>query len=549
MRRVMLSALCLTAIVACKQSTNENPEVAKVQQATQQGAELIAKDVAYLADDARQGREAGSAGFDQSADYVAQRYKAMGLQPGGENGSYFQTVQLIQGKRAQEAAILRWQHGGESHNFVFAQDFLPGINYNLSPHSLSAKMVYVGQAVFAPELKHNDFAGVVLRDKIAVVFSGAPESFPSTSRAYYSSRHEKLKQLSERGAIGVLYVSSPEDEKRRPWAKDVQHWQEPGMRLLGKDGLPVDSFPTIQAVASVNLAATQKIFDGSGFNSQQVFADLKTAKAKAMDLPGQLSMAGATQTQKIASRNVIGMLAGSDPKFAKEYVVYSAHLDHMGVSTPVKGDAIYNGALDNALGIGIMLESARRLSSTKPKRSVLFVAVTAEEKGLLGADYFAKNPTVNKKRIVANINTDMPMLLTELKDVVPLGIEHSSLKAPVEQAAKEIGFLISPDPAPEEVVFVRSDQFAFVRQGIPSVYVDGGYIAVDPKIDGKKLHDAFLSEHYHQPSDDLKQPIHYPTAAKMAAFNARVGELVANDPNRPRWNVGDFFGRKFAGQP
>jgi Zn-dependent M28 family amino/carboxypeptidase len=480
---------------------------------------------------------------------VAQRYKAMGLQPGGENGTYFQSVQLIQGKRVQEAAVLRMQRNAATHEFVFAQDFLPGINYNSSPHSLNANMVYVGQAVFAPELKHNDFAGVIVRDKIAVVFSGAPGYFPTTSRAYYSSRFEKLKQLSERGAKGVLYVSSPDDEKRRPWAKDVQHWQEPGMRLVDKDGLPIESFPGIQAIASVNLAATKKVFDGSGVTAEKIFLDLKAGKAKAMDLPGQMNMAGATQTQKIQSRNVIGLIPGSDAKLSKEYVVYSAHLDHVGVSTPVKGDAIYNGALDNALGIGIMLESARRLSASKPKRSILFVAVTAEEKGLLGADYFAKNPTVSKKKLVANINTDMPIILTELKDIVPLGVEHSSLKAPVEQAAKEIGFLISADPKPDEVVFVRSDQFAFIRQGIPSVYVEGGYVATDAKVDGKKLQETFLAEHYHQPSDDLKQPIHYVTAAKMAAFNARLGELVASDPHTPRWNVGDFFGRKFAGQP
>jgi Zn-dependent M28 family amino/carboxypeptidase len=264
-----------------------------------------------------------------------------------------------------------------------------------------------------------------------------------------------------------------------------------------------------------------------------------------------MSMTGNTQLRTLESRNVAAKLPGSDPKLKAEHLVFTAHLDHIGIGAPVNGDAIYNGALDNALGIGIMLEAARSVSllSNKPKRSMLFIALTAEEKGLLGADYFAKNPTVPKNSLVANINMDMPIILTELLDVVTIGVEHSSLQNQVKQAADEIGFLLSPDPAPDEVVFVRSDQFAFVRQGIPAVYLDGGVVAKDPKIAGKELMKRFLQTHYHRPSDDVNQPIHYPTAAKMAALNARIGQLIADDPYRPRWNLGDFFGKKFAGQP
>ncbi len=553
MRLAYSSLLLCGLLIGCKQEAPiaEVSVYAPSTQALNEGAQRIQADVAYLAADAREGRAAGSPGFDQAAEYVAGRFKTLGLEPAGDNGSYFQRVPLLEAARQQVGATLKLQQDNFIQEFIFEKEFLPGVNFNQASHSITAPMVFVGQGVFAPELKHNDFAGVVLRDKIAVIFDGAPEYFPITQRAFYSSRNEKLKQLSDRGAVGVLYLSNPKKEEKRPWAMDSGNWSVPGMRLLDKDGLPIDSFPQLKASASISLSATRKILDGAKFPADVIFDQLKNSKLQAFDLPGMLTMSGETQLSTLESRNVVARLPGSDAALAAENLVLSAHLDHLGIGVPVKGDAIYNGALDNALGVGIMLEAARSVSllSIKPKRSMIFLAVTGEEKGLLGADYYAKNPTVPKKSIIANINMDMPVILTELLDVVTIGIDHSSLQKQVEQAATEIGFLLSPDPAPDEVVFVRSDQFAFVRQGIPAVYLDGGVVAKDPNIIGKDLLENFLKTHYHQPSDDLTQPIHYPTAAKMAALNARIGQLIADDPYAPRWNLGDFLGQKFAGQP
>jgi len=520
-------------------------------QALSESAQRIQADVGFLAADAREGRSTGSPGFDQAADYVAERYKNLGLEPAGDNGTFFQRVPLIEGVRQQNGASLKLHRENFVLEFVFENEFLPGANFNQASHDITAGMVFVGQGIFAPELNHNDFAGVSVRDKIAVVFSGAPESFPITQRAYYSSSIEKHRQLSERGAVGVLYLSSPDDEARYPWVKGTKNWMRPGMRLLDKNGLPLDSFPQLQASASISLPATRKLLEGAKFSADVMFDQMKKGKLQAFDLSGTLHMTGSTQLRTLESRNVAGKLPGSDTGLAAEHIVFTGHLDHLGVGAPINGDAIYNGAIDNALGIGIMLEAARSASilSTRPKRSMLFVALTGEEKGLLGAHYFATHPTVPKASIVANINIDMPVVLTELLDVITIGVDHSSLQTPVQQAAKEVGFLLSPDPYPEEAVFVRSDQFAFVRQGIPAIYLDGGIIAKDSKIDGKKLLENFLKTHYHQPSDDVGQPIHYSTAAKMAALNARIGQLVADDPYRPRWNLGDFFGKKFAGQP
>ncbi|MGH8499140.1 MAG: M28 family metallopeptidase, partial [Methylococcales bacterium] len=503
MRLAYSSLLLCCLLSACEQETPvaELSAYAPTAQALNEGVQRIQADVAFLAADAREGRATGSVGFDQAADYVATRFKNLGLEPAGENGTYFQHLPLMEATRLQNGATLKLQQENYIQEFIFEKEFLPGVNFNQPTHSISAAMVFVGQGVFAPELKHNDFAGVLLRDKIAVVLDGAPEYFPITQRAFYSSRNEKLRQLSERGAIGVLYISNPKKEEERPWAMDSGNWAVPGMRLLDKNGMPIDSFPQLQASASVSLEATRKILDGAKFSADIVFDQLKNGKLQAFDLPGTLTISGNTQLRTLESRNVVAKLPGSDARLTKENVVFTAHLDHLGIGAPVKGDTIYNGAIDNALGIGIMLEAARNASvlSTKPKRSMIFIGLTGEEKGLLGADYFAKNPTVPKNSIVANINMDMPVILTELLDVVTIGVDHSSLQKQFEQAATDIGFLLSPDPAPDQVVFVRSDQFAFVRQGIPAVYLDGGVVAKDPNIVGKELMENFLKTHYHRP--------------------------------------------------
>ena len=270
---------------------------------------------------------------------------------------------------------------------------------------------------------------------------------------------------------------------------------------------------------------------------------MRDGKLRAFDLPGTIRLSARTTITPVESRNVVARLDGSGKR--NEHVVFSAHLDHVGIGAPVGGDAIYNGALDNALGIAVMLEAANRLShEAPPQRSLLFVAVTAEEKGLLGAAWYAQHPTVPRESMVANVNMDMPVLLAPTRDVVPIGLEHSTLQPLVQSAAKEAGVELSPDPQPEETVFVRSDQYAFIRAGVPAVYLTGGYRGRDGE-DVKAINKAFLHQRYHQPGDDVSQPIQYADAARLALLNARIGRQIADAPQRPRWNAGDFFGEKF----
>ncbi len=516
----------------------------------ERGARRIEADVRFLADDLLEGRAAGTRGYDLAALYVANRYRAIGLEPAGDDGGYFQAVPLLEGRRRREGAVFTVQRDDGELVFAFEEEFLPGINFNAASHVLSAPMVFVGQAVHAPELGRDDFAGVDVRGKVAVYLSGAPAAFANTARAFHASGREKMTQLVARGAVGAIALSNPVDDAKSPWARGARNWEMPGMRLVDSQGKPVDAWPELKAGASLSVAAARRLLAGAPMPADEIFARREAGTLQSFDLPGRVTLAGATTLERVDSRNVVGRLPGSDAALAAEHIAYSAHLDHIGLGAEVRGDRIYNGALDNALGIGVMLEAATELAAdaTAPRRSLLFVAVTAEERGLLGAEYFAQFPTVPRESLVANINMDMPVLLAEVTDVVPIGIEHSTLEADVQAAAQSLGLTLSPDPHPEEVVFVRSDQYAFVRQGIPAVYLDAGIKAKAADVDAAALLADFLAGHYHQPSDQTDLPIHYPGAARLARLNAAIGRRVGDADARPRWKDGDFFGRTFGGQ-
>ncbi len=380
--------------------------------------------------------------------------------------------------------------------------------------------------------------------------ANAPSNFPVDERAFHASRVEKARLLEARGAIGVIAMRDPKDEEKRPWALGAKNWANAGMRLRDAAGKPVEDFPGLRVRVSMRATLAEQLFAGSAHSADEVFTMLREDRLKSFDLPGTATLSQATMVQPAESFNVVGRLAGSDTALAAEHLVLTAHLDHLGIGAPINGDAIYNGALDNALGVSIMLEAARAMvaAEVQPQRSVLFVAFTGEEKGLLGAFHFVAAPPVDKSSIIANVNMDMPVILGALSDVVPIGIEHSSLQAVVEQAASEIGVKLSPDPKPEETVFVRSDQYAFIRAGIPAIYLDGGVKGREGDFDGLASLDDFLSKHYHFPSDDANQSIHYPTAAQLAALNALIAQRIANAAERPRWNAGDFFAKKFAAE-
>lgn len=514
------------------------------------GPQRIEADVRFLADDLLEGRAAGTRGYDLASLYVANRYRAIGLQPAGDDGTYFQTVPLLEARRLREGAAFTVQRDDGDLAFAFQDQFLPGMNFHAASHAVTAPLVFVGQAVHAPDLGHDDFKDVDVRGKVAVYFSGAPSTFGNTQRAFHASGREKMAQLAARGAIGAIGIGNPVDEAKYPWASGARKWEMPGMRLVAADGTPLDAWPELKATATLNVDGARKLLAGAPMPVDEIFERRESGKLQSFDLPGRVTLSGATTLQRMDSRNVVGKLPGSDATLAAEHIAYTAHLDHIGIGAEVDGDGVYNGAFDNALGIAVMLQAATELKAdaVAPRRSLLFVAVTAEERGLLGATHFAQFPTVAKDSLVANINMDMPVFLTEVTDVVPIGIEHSTLEADVQAAAAQLGVGLTADPKPEEVVFVRSDQYAFVREGIPAVYLDAGIKARNPDIDALALYEDFLTGHYHQPSDETDLSINYASAAMLSRLNAAIGRRVGNADTRPAWKDGDFFGTKFASQ-
>jgi Zn-dependent M28 family amino/carboxypeptidase len=398
-------------------------------------------------------------------------------------------------------------------------------------------------------LEHNDYHNINVKGKVVVSLSGKPKSFPSEEGAHFGSSREKLRHASENGAVGFITISTPTAEKVRPYQNLLNFLHTPSVRWLDKDGNPSGVYPQIKGAAYFSKEAAELLFAGSEQNLEQIYAILERDESpKGFDLAMDIQLESKSTHKPISSPNVVAILEGSDPKLKNEYVVYSAHSDHIGFAKTVKKDKINNGAMDNASGTSVLLETARMFSQldVSPKRSIVFVAVTGEEKGLLGSDYYAQNPTVPVGSMVANVNLDMPILTYEFADVIAFGASHSDMKGSVAQAAKTIGLELSPDPMPEQALFTRSDHYSFVKQGIPSVFLVPGFKSADPDIDGSKQFSSFLKTNYHKPGDDFSQAFNWKAATKFAEVNYHIGLTLANQAQRSTWNEGDFFGDTFS---
>jgi hypothetical protein len=501
----------------------------------------------FLSDDLLEGRGAGTRGFDIASRYVATRFAAIGLEPLGDRGTYFQRVPFRSIALVESESSFTVTHGGSVKTLELKKDYLSRGSYFEDHTEVTAPLVFVGYGVTAAELGYDDYAGVDARGKIVVYLSGAPAKFSHTERAYYSSGVAKDANAEAHGAIGMLNVSTPPDEIRAPFAKKVLQFSIPVMRWLNKEGKPGETSDRLRVSASMSRSGAEVLFEGAPSTLDAVFAKAAKSEPQGFALPASVTIRQATRQEAVTSANVTAVLRGSDPELRHEYVVYSAHLDHLGIGGAVNGDDINNGAYDNASGIACILEIARAYAAAaqKPRRSVIFLAVTGEEKGTQGSQYFVYDPPVPLRSLVADINIDMFLMLYPVGDVVPIGSEHSSLAAPVAKAAGAFGFTVSPDPAPDEVRFVRSDQYSFVRKGVPAVILKHGGKSKDPAIDGAKVSSNWLRTIYHSPKDDMNQHFDWDSGVRYARTNFVLGWLVANADNRPAWNKGDFFGEKF----
>lgn len=544
---VALSLLSLTSLTlagnAAAQVVNlRSPAVVRAMAVIDTAA--IASHVRFLADDLLEGRGTGTRGYEIAARYVASRFAELGLAPAGDGASYFQRVPLRKASLVPSSASVAFARRGKVDRLRFEEDYLMSASVAHPGTDVAAPLVFVGYGVTAPELGYDDFADIDARGKIVVVLSGAPPTFPHDQRAYYSK--VKDTNLARHGAIGYVNVRTPWDEKRANWERGVRQTRLGSMRWLNRQGEPQDVEPDLRASLTLRRPAAERLFAAAGHSLDSIFAVAEKARPFGFALGTEGRISRRSRHTQVAGSNVVGLLRGSDPKLRDEVVVYSAHLDHLGISTPVRGDSINNGALDNASGIACMLEVAEAFAAgERPRRSILFLAVTAEEKGLQGSDYFAANPTVPIDRIVADVNLDMLLMLFPLADIVAFGAEHSSLGPIVERAAKQVGMNVTPDPMPDEVIFVRSDQYPFVKRGVPSVFVTAGQKSRDPSVVGSELAEAWMNEVYHSPQDDLTQAIDWESGARFSRLNYLIGLIVAQQTPRPTWNPGDFFGTTF----
>jgi Zn-dependent M28 family amino/carboxypeptidase len=507
--------------------------------------------VQFLADDKLQGRNTGTEGYRQAVQYVAGQFETFGLRPGAAAG-YEQPVKFETRTLVDAESGLTLLRAGRSEPLSLVQPADAQLSARGEENAVSAPMAFVGYGLVIPEENIDSLAGIDLKGKVAVYISASGPSPASGSAlsdnliSHYSSNAERWAAFRKAGAVGVATIANPRLAVPQPATpQPVSALVPPVQPLMSLVDPALRELAGQQVALTITRAGGEKFFAGSGHTFDSI---LKAASANqslpSFPLAVTLQAKTTVTTGTVEASNVVGILPGSDPVLKDEYVVFSAHLDHVGTGRPVNGDDLYNGAMDNASGVASVLEVARlfRESGVKPKRSVVFLAITGEEKGELGSRYFAAHPTIPFSGIVADINLDMFLPLYELKVLEVQGLTESSLGDVVTAAAGDAGVKVQTDREPEQNRFIRSDQYSFVRRGVPSLAFKFGYEFGSPE---EKIRAEWVKTIYHKPADDLNQPVDKTSAAR---FNHIIFDLlrrVADNRERPQWKPDSFF-RRFA---
>lgn len=495
--------------------------------------------VAFLADDLLEGREAGTRGYDLAAHYVATRFEALGLVP-PVAGGWMQPVTFVEYRTEGEPKL---SVGGET--FVQGREILVRPSPEAGALDLKAPVVFAGYGLDMPARGFDDYAGLDARGKIVVVLGGVPEGLPSDVAAHLAG--DKAEAAARAGAVGLVTVRRRAEAERMPWERIVRFAGRPGTTWVAPDGTPFSTAPGLRFSATVDSPVAEALFAGAERSLDDVLeaAARPGERPRGFALPTTARIERENARREFTSPNVLALLPGSDPALADEVVVLTAHLDGVGmVDDPAPGaDAIRNGAMDNATGIAALLETARAMAAApeRPRRPVLFAAVTAEEKGLLGAEYLAHNLPV-PGRAVAVVNLDMPVLTYDFEDVIAFGAEHSTMGPIVARAAERMGVEVIPDPLPQEGLFTRSDHYRFVQQGVPSVFLMTGFGG-----EGRARFTEFLRGPYHGPGDDMSLPFDWGAGAKFARLNYLIAREIADADRAPLWYRDSFFGAVYGG--
>jgi hypothetical protein len=493
--------------------------------------------VEALANDGMEGRNTGSPGHKRAAEYVAGQFQKAGLEPAGSDG-YIQPVAFKTRRIVESASSLALLRNGNSEPLLLGEDANISMRTDPAP-AVEAPLVFAGYGLRIPESGIDDLDGLNLKGAVVVYISATPKSLPGPLQAHFGSAAERWKMYKAAGAVGTISIANPKSSDI-PWERSTLARLQPSMSLADPS---LEDTQGQQIAVTMNPAHADKLLAGSGHTFAELLALVDGGKpVPRFPLQVRLRAKTAVDRSEVVSQNVAGILRGSDPVRRNEYVVLSAHLDHLGVGEPINGDKIYNGAMDNASGVAAILEVAARLhqSGVKPARSILFVTVTGEEKGELGSRYFAAHPTVPRGAIVANVNTDMFLPLFPLKILMVLGLDESDLGKDIRATAKELGIEVQADPEPQRNRFVRSDQYSFIKTGIPALAMKVGYDANTPEAATAA---KWTAERYHAPSDDLNQPVDLSAADKYVETVLNLAVRIANRTDKPRWNDSSFFKR------
>ena len=516
-------------------------------------ADQIKADITYLADDKLLGRKPGTPGYKMAVDYVVEELKKNGVQPAGENGTWLQNI-LLRSSRLEPGFSASLYSNAGSEDLAAENGISLTPNPAATSASVDAGLVFVGYGITAPSKNHDDYKGLNVKGKIVLIVRGAPASF-STNEAS-ASRDKAQQNAVDHGAVGVIICTvaerAPNPNAANPNAarQMAAFAARPTTSLLTPKGELVISTSFVSAKLKIAgtfpFATVNKIMEAEGKTLATVVEGLKNGENQSFDTKFKLKAAYSTTHTDLITYNVVGKIEGSDPKLKKEFVIHSAHLDHLGVGRPIEGDSIYNGAHDNASGVASLLQITKVYTGlkNKPKRSIIVLMVTGEEMGELGSAYFASHPTVPISQLVADVNTDMPTIIAPLLSVAALGAEHSTLINPVNEASAYLGLTVEPDPEPKENRFVRSDQYSFIKEGIPALHIKYGTHTPDGKNNLNDFVAVWRAKYYHKPQDDINGIFDFEAGKKYAQLNFLIGYLIANDAVRPTYNPGDIFEKK-----
>jgi Zn-dependent M28 family amino/carboxypeptidase len=498
--------------------------------------------VKFLASDLLEGRGVGQRGGDLAIEYLGTQFALAGLKPAGDNGTFYQRVPLV-GVTPGADSALSAEAGGKQVNFKWLDEFAGYTRQQKTNSEFEAEAVFVGHGITAPEYQWDDYKGVDVKGKVVVLFTGEPPStdpkfFTGKALTYYGRWTYKFEEATRRGAVAAIIIHTTPTASygwevvRSGWGhEDAQVKLASGDRALAFSGwISKEAGAKLAALVGKNVDDMLKAADTRGF--------------KPMPLGVHIRGKSPAVIREIETRNVVGKVEGSDPQGKQEAVVLSAHSDHLGIGEAVNGDRIYNGAADNATGCAMLLEIARAWAALpqKPRRSAIFVAVTAEEAGLRGSEYYGQHPAIPAGKTAFAINFDQFLPFGRTSDVGVYGAERTTLYPIVEDVAKRFNLEITSDPRPEAGLYYRSDHFSFARVGIPAFSIHEGtkYMGKPPEY-GKKIFEEFNEKRYHQPSDEYRDDWDFSGMEMFARFGMTIAINVANDPKMPTWKPGDEF--------